>query len=93
MRVEPSLPFGDAPCPRCGCLLWFALVAPDERLFFEHDLADDVRERTLEVLAVRLGVSKDELEADPSVVTKKGLDSLDLVELVMDVEDELNRGQ
>ena len=21
--VEPSLPPGDAPCPHCGCLLWF----------------------------------------------------------------------
>lgn len=23
MVIEPSLPPGDAPCPRCGCLLWF----------------------------------------------------------------------
>src|SRR4051812_13021312 len=22
--IEPSLPQRDAPCPHCGCLLWFA---------------------------------------------------------------------
>ena len=24
IRIEPSIPPGDAPCPRCGSLLWFA---------------------------------------------------------------------
>src|SRR5690242_20174330 len=23
LRLEPSVPPGDAPCPSCGCLLWF----------------------------------------------------------------------
>ena len=23
LRIEPSDPAGDAPCPRCGLLLWF----------------------------------------------------------------------
>ena len=23
LRLEPSRPPGDAPCPSCGCLLWF----------------------------------------------------------------------
>lgn len=23
IRIEPSIPSGDAPCPRCGSLLWF----------------------------------------------------------------------
>ncbi len=27
VRLEPSRPPGDAPCPNCGCLLWFP--APD----------------------------------------------------------------
>jgi len=29
--LEPSTPPGDAPCPHCGCLLWFA-VSPPARL-------------------------------------------------------------
>ena len=24
INIEPSEPFGDAPCPSCGQLLWFA---------------------------------------------------------------------
>jgi hypothetical protein len=24
VHIEPSRPPGDAPCPHCGCLLWFA---------------------------------------------------------------------
>jgi hypothetical protein len=27
LRLEPSDPPGDAPCPFCGCLLWFRAVA------------------------------------------------------------------
>jgi hypothetical protein len=27
LRVEPSRPPGDAPCPSCGTLLWFAIRA------------------------------------------------------------------
>jgi hypothetical protein len=30
--IEPSRPPGDAPCPSCGHLLWFAPVAPTVRL-------------------------------------------------------------
>lgn len=29
VRIEPSTPPGDAPCPHCGTLLWFAAGAMD----------------------------------------------------------------
>jgi mannitol/fructose-specific phosphotransferase system IIA component (Ntr-type) len=29
--IEPSRPPGDAPCPHCGCLIWFANAAGAER--------------------------------------------------------------
>ncbi len=29
VRIEPSTPPGDAPCPHCGTLLWFAAGAID----------------------------------------------------------------
>ncbi len=28
--IEPSQPSGDAPCPHCGCLLWFPTAAADQ---------------------------------------------------------------
>jgi hypothetical protein len=29
VRIEPSFPTGDAPCPHCGHLLWFEVPAPE----------------------------------------------------------------
>ncbi len=87
VRISASLPFGDAPCPNCGCLLWFVGL-PDEQLLFEYEAAEVIRERILERLSQELGVSKHKLEADPSLL-KHRLDSLDEVELLMEIEDEL----
>jgi hypothetical protein len=36
VRLEPSVPAGDAPCPHCGCLLWF--VVTDVGLLFYEKL-------------------------------------------------------
>ncbi len=42
--VEPSLWFGDAPCPNCGHLLWF-FRTQREAFFIEHDAALPLRNR------------------------------------------------
>lgn len=92
VRIEPSQLFGDAPCPRCGCLLWFVATGPTNGLFFEYEAADLLRDRFLEMLSQALGVSKHQLEAEPSqfptLASKAGFDSLDLTELVLEIEDE-----
>jgi hypothetical protein len=31
LRIEPSRPPGDAPCPHCGTLLWFALEPVNQK--------------------------------------------------------------
>jgi hypothetical protein len=36
VRIEPSTPPGDAPCPFCGCLLWFAAAPTQSRPAVEH---------------------------------------------------------
>ncbi len=46
VRIEPSIPPGDAPCPVCGCLLWFA----PER---EKSTAPDLRRRDFSALMRR----------------------------------------
>lgn len=38
VEIEPSLPTGDAPCPHCGCLLWFESTNQGV-FFFEKDAA------------------------------------------------------
>jgi acyl carrier protein len=67
------------------------VIRPSEgHLFFEHQLSEAVRDRVLRIVAEEMGVSKYQLESDPSLIEKSGLDSLDLVEIVMEIEDELH---
>jgi acyl carrier protein len=92
VRIDPSLPFGDAPCPKCGCLLWFVGVPPETHHFFEYDAAEPIREALLQRLAHDLGVSRHDLETDPEIFKKIGVDSLDFVELLMELEEEFAVG-
>jgi acyl carrier protein len=88
--IEPSLPFGEAPCPYCGHLLWF-LVLRDGKRFFLPEESEELRERVLDRIRTTLGVDKDELFWGPSGLSFRsdtGIDSLDLVELVMELEEE-----
>lgn len=71
VKLKPSTPTGEAPCPCCGSLLWFVKTKTDHWLF-EHDWTSP---EFGEYLAARIAESPDEL------------DSLDLIELVMECED------
>ena len=71
VKLEPSTPTGDAPCPCCGSLLWFVKTKADHWLFEHGWMTTEFRE----YLAARVAESPHEL------------DSLDLVELVMECED------
>jgi acyl carrier protein len=64
VRVEPSGPIGDAPCPRCGSLLLY--------------------------VAESLGISPEKLSLETSFTNDLGADSLDTVELVMELEEEFD---
>lgn len=87
--VESSLLFGDATCSNCGSLLWFFR---DEAtpIFFDHGPSESFRNRIFAILSnasgrdpIRSGeIAKRLRELNPEA------DSLDLVELVMEVEDE-----
>jgi acyl carrier protein len=65
---------GDAPCPRCGCLIWQA-----EQLL-----------RRIQSLLDRFATGKHSLINANTRLKDLGADSLDLVELVMELEEELN---
>jgi acyl carrier protein len=83
LRVEPALLHGDAPCPTCGTLLWF-LALPGATRYFDQADAVKFRERVADFLATRAGLRKDDVWS-----RETGADSLDIVELVMELEDEL----
>jgi hypothetical protein len=82
--------FGDATCPNCGSLLWF-LKLSGERVVVERTLSAQLRERVIEVIAQQLGVDKDKITADTSFVNDLGADSLNTVELIMELEEGLEQ--
>jgi mannitol/fructose-specific phosphotransferase system IIA component (Ntr-type) len=53
--IEPSSPPGDAPCPYCGCLLWFLESPGQSQLYGLHQfsVADrSIRTRTQALTAI-----------------------------------------
>ena len=49
-----------------------------------------VEERVVDIVAEQLGVSKDQINRETSFVNDLGADSLDTVELVMELEEEFD---
>lgn len=90
VRVEPSVLFGDAPCPGCGSLLWFMNVESTTYLH-EHCASRGIRERVMTLVAGLLGVDHARITENASLVNDLGADSLDTVELVMELEEECDR--
>lgn len=88
IQIDPSIPFGDAPCPNCGCLLWFVAIGGSQQ-FFEFKNARLLRERAIQFLAVRFGTNADDLKRSSNIWGDTGADSLDMIELVMELESEL----
>ncbi|MBL8827865.1 MAG: acyl carrier protein [Planctomycetaceae bacterium] len=49
-----------------------------------------IKERVVDIVAEQLGVSKDQINESTSFVNDLGADSLDTVELVMELEEEFD---
>jgi acyl carrier protein len=85
--IQPSQPPGDAPCPNCGALLWFFPTSAGMR-FHESQGVAPVRDRLLQIVGENLGVNKDRIDPAASFIDDMRADSLDVVELVMELEEE-----
>ena len=86
IRIEPSIPPGDAPCPRCGSLLWFAqsilgdqidvlapdAIIPDLRATTEPDA---IREIVSKLSAVRAIDREHEEDITESILKREDLGS------------------
>jgi acyl carrier protein len=87
VRLEPSEPHGDAPCPACGSLLWFS-KAPSGVWFYDAAIIARLRQRVISLASEHFAIKHDTAD-DWSVFRKEtGADSLDLVELVLELEAE-----
>lgn len=85
------MPFGDAPCPACGHLIWF-LHTGDETRFFEPRPGEDVESWIARRIAEHLGVPEAEArEGIDGILEELRADSLDFVELVMEIDESKSR--
>jgi acyl carrier protein len=86
--IEPSVPAGDAPCPNCGHLLWFLAIGATVR-FYDRGRISEAKRHAAERIAQFLVERRKATAAAPRGAAEDlGLDSLDLVELVMELEEE-----
>ena len=53
-------------------------------------MGTSVRDRVIEIICEQMGQSKDKVSEDTSFINDLGADSLDTVELVMELEDEFD---
>lgn len=86
LRIEPTPGTYDAPCPACGALLWF-LQTTDGTIVYDASSAAPVSDKVMEIFADNLGIDRDQLDSS-TFIKDIGADSLDIVELVMELEEE-----
>jgi len=87
--VEPSILFGDVVCLKCGRIVWFIQFSNEVKIF-EPETKLPVNRRFLNALARRLCVTPDAIEDNPQLLRSLNLDSLDHVELTMEMEEEFD---
>jgi acyl carrier protein len=63
-------------------------VAPGEPEYREERVVPSVEERVIEIVCENLGVNKEQVTRQTSFQEDIGADSLDIVELVMELEEE-----
>jgi acyl carrier protein len=66
--IEPSPLPGDAPCPKCGTLLWFFDTSAGMR-FYEAKTVAPLRDRILQAICETLGVTKEQGERPVNRIT------------------------
>ena len=84
VTVEPDGLFGDARCPSCGNLLWIFHLPAGPVVF---DKTPGLEQKVLDIISKNLGVPKEAITFDTTFILDLGMDSLDIVELVMEFED------
>jgi acyl carrier protein len=87
--IEPSQPSGDAPCPSCGALLWFVDTSEGRR-WYDAEAIAEIRAKLLDVLSAHLGLNREQLSDDLPFREAAGIDSLGVIELVMQVEEQFH---
>lgn len=90
VRIEPSTPPGDAPCPQCGVLLWF-FESPAGYRCYEASVASSIRKQLAAFVCDRMGIVSASYRDSPRFLEQAfGADSIELVEFLMAFEEEFD---
>ena len=84
---EPRF-LGCISCASCEKELWYMDI-PDDRRFFSMQHSDHVLQSACEFIGEELGVSPEEVTDNPDLLIDNGVDSLQLLQIVMDMEEQL----
>jgi hypothetical protein len=90
IKVQPTSVFGDFQCKNCEKKLWY-LAAGDSPRFFDHEQSTAVREYVIQFLADKLDLDHESLASDPDLLYSGDADSLQRIEMLTELEDELKR--
>jgi acyl carrier protein len=86
VTVGATQRYGEVPCPRCGAMMWFCQDRAGLRLHDAEEAAA-IRKRVQEIVGENLGVEPERLTDASSFVQDVGADTLDIVEMVMELEE------
>ena len=89
VHLESSLPFGDAPCPYCGSLIRFVNLGGELQML-NQAAEQSLRRKLRRHLAEQLGVDTSKIGDEFAALQSLKLDSIDTVELVMGLEEEVD---
>ena len=88
LAAEANTLFGDTQCPACDKKLWY-LSAANEARFFDYEMSADHRNTTYSFVAERFEVDVSRLQDNPKILDELDIDSLEALEMLMDLEEEL----
>ena len=89
--ADLGLQFGDMNCTNCGRRLFFIKVGRMAK-FFAYPQAKGLREGLIAAVARVLNINESKITPETSFVDDLGADSLDMVELIMELEEEGDDG-
>jgi acyl carrier protein len=87
VSLEPPQRYGETTCPQCGKRLWFARQR-DGVWFHDADRAAAIRERVRAIVGHNLRIEPAAVNDSTTFMEDVGADTLDIVELVMELEEE-----
>jgi acyl carrier protein len=94
VQIESSKPFGDAPCPSCGHLLWF-FGSDFTRHVFDRASAQSIHDQFIDWLVAEKkttpAIACLAISGNRIALEQLGLDSLETIEIMTEFEEVIKR--